>query len=74
MSVNLKRIKGERTAQGLTQREMATRLGWTRGMYAKREAGFVQLGADDLAKIAEALGYNPDKIGIFFKPSVPKRD
>ena len=74
MSVNLNRIKAERIAQGYTQEEMASKLGWKRGAYAKRESGKVQIGADDLAKIADVLGYQSDGISIFFKPSDPVRE
>lgn len=74
MSVNLKRIKAERIAQGLTQEDLAEKLGWSRGSYAKRELGMVPLGADDLARIANVLGYDADNISIFFKPSAPVRE
>lgn len=39
MNLNLKRLKAERIANGLTQDEMANRMGWkSRTPYAKREA------------------------------------
>lgn len=38
MTVNLKRLKAERIASGMTQDEVAHRMGWkTRTPYAKRE-------------------------------------
>lgn len=74
MGVNLKRLKAERVAQGLTQAELASRLGWSRNKYAKRENGFVSLSANELASISNALGYSADRIGIFFEATAPKRE
>lgn len=38
MTVNLKRLKAERIASGMTQDEVAHKMGWkTRTPYAKRE-------------------------------------
>lgn len=75
MTINLKRLKGERIASGLTQEEMAKRMGWSsRTPYAKRENGIVSIGADELAKMAEILGYDENNIGIFFKMNVPNRE
>lgn len=72
MTLNLKRLKAERIAKGFTQDDMARMLGWkNRATYAKREVGIVDLGADELAKIAEILGYSADQLGIFFTISVP---
>lgn len=68
MTIDLMRVKAERTAKGLTQDEMAERLGWkTRTPYAKRENGIVAIGADELGQIAEVLGIERSNIGIFFK-------
>lgn len=72
MTVDLLRIKAERTANNLTQDELAKKLGWTRSQYAKREAGFVSFSANELIAVAEVLGYNKDNIGIFFKNTVPE--
>jgi len=75
MILNLKRIKEERIAKGLTQDEMAQKMGWsTRTPYAKRENGFVNIGADELIRIAEILGYTQDDVGIFFTLSVPEKE
>jgi len=73
MGANLKRIKAERVARGLTQDDMAEKLGWSnRARYAKRENGIVPLSVDDLAKIAGVFGMSKDDVGIFFTQSVPK--
>lgn len=75
MTLNLKRLKAERMASGLSQDEMAERMGWkTRTPYAKRENGLVTIGADELIKMAQILGYGIDDIGIFFNQGVPKRE
>lgn len=71
MNVNLNRLKAERVANGLTQDEMSLRMGWkSRTPYAKRELGLVPIGADELAKAAEILGYDTNSLGIFFTLSV----
>lgn len=75
MSLDLKRLKAERIAKGLTQDEMAQAMGWkTRTPYAKRENGIVGIGADELVKMANILGYNENELGIFFKVSVPEKE
>lgn len=74
MSLDLKRLKAERIAKGLTQDEMAQAMGWkTRTPYAKRENGIVGIGADELVKMANILGYNENELGIFFRVSVPEK-
>lgn len=72
MIVDLKRLKAERIAKGLTQDDMAELMGWkTRTPYAKRENGIISIRADEMIKMATILGYSIDKIGIFFKGNVP---
>lgn len=75
MTVDLKRLKAERIAKGLTQDEVAYAMGWkTRTPYAKRENGIVGIGADELAKFAEILGIPATNLHIFFKKSVPEKE
>lgn len=75
MDVNLKRLKAERIANGITQDEMSSLMGWhSRTPYAKRELGLVPLGANELAKAAEILGYGTDSLGIFFTVNVPDKE
>ena len=71
MKVNLNRIKAERVARGLTQKELADVLGKPRSWLAKREPGIVPLGADELSSIASALGIEPNQMSIFFESNVP---
>ncbi|WP_086348750.1 helix-turn-helix domain-containing protein [Candidatus Enterococcus clewellii] len=75
MTLDLKRLKAERIAKGLTQDEMAEKMGWnTRTPYAKRENGIVSIGANELVKMASILGYESDNLGIFFTDNVPDRE
>lgn len=71
MTLNLLRLRAERIAKGITQEEMAERLGISRAAYAKREAGIVDIGANELAAISEVLGIDRDHISIFFDVSSP---
>ncbi|MBL1124837.1 helix-turn-helix transcriptional regulator [Streptococcus suis] len=74
MKINLKRLKAERIAKGLTQDEVANRMGWKdRALYAKRENGLVDIGVNEFANIAAILGFSRDELGIFFEDSVPER-
>ena len=75
MKVNLKRLKAERIASGMTQDEVAHKMGWkTWTPYAKRENGLVSIGADELAKITLIFGLPMEKITIFFDNNVPKEE
>lgn len=75
MTLDLNRIKAERIAKGLTQDEVAEKMGWkTRTPYAKRENGIVAIGADELIALALIFGYSKDELGIFFKQSVPNKE
>lgn len=75
MTLDLRRLKAERIAKGLTQDEMAEAMGWkTRTPYAKRENGIVGIGADELVKLAYILGYSENDLGIFFKVNVPEKE
>jgi len=71
--LDLQRLKAERIAKGLTQTQMAEKLGFKeRTPYAKRENGIVGIGANELKRIAEILEI--DDLSIFFKLNVPKRE
>lgn len=75
MTLDLLRLKAERVAKGLSQDEMARKMGWkTRTPYAKRENGIVNIGADELVKMASILVYSKNDLGIFFTTTVPKRE
>lgn len=75
MTINLKRLKAERIASGMTQDEVAHRMGWkTRTPYTKRENGIVSIGADELAQITLIFGLPMEKITIFFDNDVPEME
>ena len=71
--LDLRRLKAERIAKGYTQKEMADKMGYPdRAMYAKRENGYVNIGADELFKISQILGI--ENMRIFFKLDVLERE
>lgn len=75
MSLNLKRLRAERIAKGLSQDDMAHAMGWSaRGSYAKRENGIVSIGANELVKMAGILGYGPNELDLFFSQNVPEKE
>lgn len=75
MTVNYRRLKAERIAKGLTQDEMAKKMGWdSRTPYAKRENGIVSLSADELIKAATILDIPLNNLEIFFTKDVPDRE
>lgn len=75
MKLDLNRLREERKARDITQEKMAQLMGWSsRTPYAKRENGFVNIGADELIKIASILGYNKNELGIFFNSNVPEKE
>lgn len=75
MVLNLKRLRAERIACGITQDEMAHKMGWkTRTPYAKRENGIVDIGANEFIKMAKILGYETNNLDIFFAHDVPEKE
>ncbi len=54
-----RRIAELRRRAGLSQRELAELLGWTRDIIAHYELGRRELGLERLAAIAAALGVSP---------------
>ncbi|WP_445264356.1 helix-turn-helix domain-containing protein [Staphylococcus aureus] len=75
MVLNLKRLRAERIACGITQDEMAHKMGWkTRTPYAKRENGIVDIGANEFIKMAKILGYETNNLDIFFANNVPRKE
>ena len=75
MTVNYRRLKAERIAKGLTQDEMAKKMGWdSRTPYAKRENGIVSLSADELIRAATILDIPLTNLEIFFTKDVPEKE
>lgn len=74
MTLNVRRIKAERIASGLTQENMAKKLGISRSAYSKKENGRANIEANELATIVEAFGYGKNDLGIFFNSTFQKRN
>lgn len=75
MELNLNRLKAERIVAGLTQDQVAEKMGWkTRTPYAKRENGLVEIGANEFIKLASILGYNTNELEIFLQKMFPKEN
>ena len=75
MKLDIKRLKAERIAKGLSQEDMAYLMGWkSRTPYVKRELGIIDIGVDEFLKMIKILGYTEDNISIFFKEDVPERE
>lgn len=75
MTLNLRRLRAERVAKGLTQEDVSHKMGWKdRAAYAKRENGIVNIGANELIRIAEILGYSASELNIFFTNDVLEKE
>ena len=75
MRLNVKRLKAERIAKGLSQEEMATKMGWnSRTPYVKRELGMIDIGVDEFLKMIKILGYTENNLSIFFTEDVPEKE
>jgi len=53
-------IKAFRSLQGISQIELAAKLGCSQSRISKVESGIISLPKKDVPKIAEVLGVNPD--------------
>lgn len=69
---NVRRMKAERIAKGISLKEMSDKLGMTQGTYSKKENGKIRVNVDDLAKIFEILELSEEGCGIFFTHRVSK--
>ncbi len=72
LKLDLNRLRAERIAKGWDQAEFAHKLGMSRTSYSKRENGLVNISINELTRMMSLLGFNKDKISIFFTQSVPK--
>ena len=66
MRFNFKRLKAERIAKGLTLAEMGDAIEVSESGYKRIEDGERKLGVDQFAKLVERLGFDQDRIHIFF--------
>lgn len=67
---NVRRMKAERVAKGISVKDMSERMGMTQGTYSKKENGKIRVNVDDLAKVFEILELNEEDCGIFFTHNV----
>lgn len=75
MRLDINRLKAERVAKGLSQEEMASKMGWkSRTPYVKRELGIIDIGVDEFLKMIKILGYTENNLSIFFTKDVPERE
>lgn len=75
MKFDYMKLKGERVSKGLTQADMAKKLGISRNGYAAKERGQSDIGVDELAKICSILNIDPTEMfTIFFAKNVHKSE
>ena len=55
-------LKASREDLDISQRELATRMGWTRNVIANLETGRREIGMSDFLLISKALGIPPERI------------
>ncbi|CCI85319.1 hypothetical protein FC52_GL000886 [Lactobacillus pasteurii DSM 23907 = CRBIP 24.76] len=70
MEFDLKRLKAERVAQGLTQAELAHKIGISTNTYWKKENGQRDIGIDEFIKIMSVLGFSKEQLPLFFTKNV----
>lgn len=74
LKFDLRRLKAERIANGLTQEDMAKGLGYeSKSTYSKKENGRSKIGIDEFTKMINVLGYDKSQIGLFFTIDVANR-
>ena len=74
MILNLKRLRAERIACGITQDELAHKMGGKQELRTlKRENGIVDIGANEFIKMAKILGYETNNLDIFYSIRSRKR-
>lgn len=69
MKLNVRRLKAERVANGLSQDEVARALGMTRSSYSLKENGHRNWTVENLVKFCDLVGIESDQIGVFFMRS-----
>ena len=57
-------IRTARRAKGLSQRELAEKVGLTRGQYSHYETGKNSMSLETWAKIAKVLDLEPDEVPL----------
>ncbi|BBN99196.1 helix-turn-helix domain-containing protein [Sporolactobacillus terrae] len=70
---NVKRVKAERIARGITQERMAEILGISRAQYIRKENGKRPIAVDELTVICDSLKITREHVLIFFVNDVDNR-
>lgn len=66
-------IRAEMARQGISQRELGERLGFTQAGVSRRLLGQKPLEVDDVERIAEALGVSMQQLGWPAMSAKPRR-
>lgn len=75
LKFDLKRLKAERVANGLTQEDMSKGMGYkSKSTYSRKENGHALIGVDEFAKMIDILGYDKDQMSLFFTLKVDNRE
>jgi len=72
--IDLKRLKAERIAKGISQEKLAEFMGVSKSTISKWESGASKLGINEFIKIVNYLGFTTNDISIFFTLNVPERE
>lgn len=70
MKFDLQRLKGERVARGITQAQMARKIGISTNAYWRKENGERDIGMEEFVKILSVLGFEKKQILLFFAKDV----
>lgn len=74
MKFDLKRLKGERVARGLTQAEMAHQIGISTNAYWRKENGERDICMGEFVKILKVLGFKKKQISLFFAKDIHNKE
>lgn len=72
MKFDLQRLKGERVARGITQAEMAHKIGISTNAYWRKENGERDIGMEEFVKILNVLGILNEKKNLLKGMMIPK--
>ncbi|EFB62846.1 DNA-binding helix-turn-helix protein [Lactobacillus gasseri 224-1] len=67
MKFDLQRLKGERVARGITQAQMARKIGISTNAYWRKENGERDIGMEEFVKILSVLGFEKKQISLFLQ-------
>ncbi|OJG42980.1 hypothetical protein RV04_GL000739 [Enterococcus hermanniensis] len=64
--INLKRLKAERIANGITEAEMGKKLNKSSSIIYKYENGSRNLSIENFCKMIDVMGFKAKDVNIFF--------